>query len=70
MLESQGGKCAICDVPLSEYGNRVDTFNLDHCHSTGVIRSLLCRQCNALLGQARDNTEVLKNAIKYLDGHR
>ena len=39
---------------------------IDHCHKTNQLRGLLCDQCNNLLGRAKDNTETLKNAIKYL----
>lgn len=61
MLVSQGGVCAIC--------GGTDTINLavDHCHATGQIRGLLCRKCNALLGQATDDPAILANAIKYLE---
>lgn len=39
---------------------------IDHCHSTGVIRGLLCDNCNRALGLFKDNIDNLKNAIKYL----
>lgn len=41
---------------------------LDHDHKTGVIRGLLCQDCNIGLGGFRDNIESLKRAIKYLGG--
>lgn len=55
---SQKGKCAICKTK--------DTYAVDHCHSTGVVRGLLCRECNLGLGMFQDNTEFLNSAIKYL----
>ena len=42
----------------------------DHCHRTGRVRGILCRECNLLLGHARDDTNVLKAAIDYLDRRR
>lgn len=43
---------------------------IDHCHATNRIRGILCRTCNTGLGQFFDNTERLKNAIKYIDKHK
>lgn len=56
-------KCDICG-----YVWKVDTDRLciDHCHTTGKIRGILCKHCNHVLGHARDNIETLENSIKYL----
>ena len=61
---SQQGYCAICGIHQSQTKTK---FHLDHCHTTGKIRGLLCQHCNHLLGRARDSREILQNAIKYLD---
>lgn len=62
IYDKSNGKCAICGkVP----GRR--NLALDHDHSTGKIRGLLCTQCNAGLGMFKDNKELLKKAIEYLD---
>lgn len=60
----QQGLCLICKTHQSKIERR---FHLDHCHTTGKIRGLLCPECNRLLGCAKDNTEILKNAIIYLE---
>ena len=39
---------------------------VDHCHTTGAIRGLLCQQCNTALGMANDNPEILASLISYL----
>lgn len=59
----QKGRCAICGVHQSELNRRLDT---DHSHDTGRIRGLLCRRCNLLLGNAKDDITILKKAITYL----
>ncbi|WPJ53570.1 hypothetical protein RCIP0083_00040 [Klebsiella phage RCIP0083] len=41
---------------------------VDHCHTTGSVRGLLCDNCNRGIWYFRDNHEVLKAAIKYLGG--
>lgn len=60
MEKAQGGACAIClevpDTPLS----------IDHCHSTGVVRGLLCMHCNTSIGRLADDIDRLRRAIRYL----
>lgn len=62
MLNSQGGKCAICGTPPKD-GKR---FDIDHCHTTKTVRGLLCNNCNRGLGHFKDSKELLQNAIEYL----
>lgn len=64
LLEAQGGVCAICDGGPRPWPNLV----VDHDHSTGRIRGLLCHPCNAGLGQFNDNPERLARALEYM-GH-
>lgn len=66
-LEKQGGHCAIC--PAREPGRGRKYFVVDHNHETGEFRGLLCIPCNLLLGYAKDSSEILNSAIKYLGGH-
>ena len=40
--------------------------HIDHNHKTGVIRGVLCRNCNSALGLFQDDTEILEKAIRYL----
>jgi hypothetical protein len=63
LLESQGGVCAVCGKPSKK------TLCVDHCHSTGTIRGLLCRKCNLGLGCLADDQATLIAALAYL-GHR
>lgn len=50
MLANQGGRCALCKLPLPA-GQAV----LDHDHATGVVRGVLHRGCNSLLGKVENN---------------
>ena len=63
MHEAQKGRCAVCKDPLTVYGK---STHVDHCHTTGAVRGLLCSKCNKGLGMFRDNQEFLASAIKYL----
>ena len=65
MKSSQNNKCAIC---FTEFTNPKYTC-VDHCHSTGKVRAILCGNCNTMLGHAKDSTSILKRAILYLDKH-
>lgn len=61
MLAEQHGCCAIC-----KKGNEARRFDVDHCHSTGVVRGLLCRNCNWGIGNLRDSAELVEVALEYL----
>ncbi len=60
MIAKQNGVCAICGVAPKR-------FDTDHCHKTGLVRKLLCHNCNAGIGYFKENTQYLKSAIEYLD---
>lgn len=61
----QGGLCAICE---SEQSDR--KFAIDHDHTTGHIRGLLCGRCNTMLGFAHDSITTLTAAIQYIERDR
>jgi hypothetical protein len=63
MLLDQGGKCAIC--PATEPGGK-GRFHVDHCHTTGRVRKLLCHNCNTMLGLAKEQISTFEQAILYL----
>jgi hypothetical protein len=63
MLEAQDSSCAICKT--KEPGGR-GCFHLDHCHSTGTVRGLLCHHCNIGIGHLGHDPERLQSAIRYL----
>jgi len=66
ILEKQGGVCGVCR--REKPGERIYNFAVDHCHSTGKIRGLLCTRCNIAMGGFRDDPEVISRAIDYLQG--
>jgi len=55
-------RCEICNKNLSADIDKC----IDHCHNTGKVRGVLCKECNYGLGKFKDNIEVLTLAIKYL----
>ena len=69
MLDSQKGACAICGVPLKAHvglDSEYEVAKVDHCHTTGKVRGLLCKKCNVSLGNFNDDPMLLANAITYL----
>jgi len=62
MLAKQNGVCAICGGPPNGRGR----YHVDHCHTTGTVRGLLCHCCNLGLGNFKDTPELLVAAIDYL----
>lgn len=65
MLANQAGMCAICGS--TEPGAKARHLAVDHCHESGDIRGLLCISCNSGLGQFKDNLDVMRNAVRYLE---
>ena len=68
MLVNQEGSCAIC--PTTEPGGKHNVFHVDHCHETGKVRGLLCKNCNIALGLVQDKPDVLGKMITYLITHQ
>ena len=62
ILKSQNGVCKIC------YKGFQYNLSVDHDHATGKVRGLLCKNCNTMLGNAKDSIQILQSAITYLKG--
>lgn len=63
IYEAQQRACYICRRAT---GAR-KKLSVDHCHTTGVVRGLLCTPCNRnVLGHLRDDMDALLRAIDYL----
>jgi len=69
LWEAQGGKCKVCSQALKEgWTKNHDKHRavVDHCHTTGKVRGLLCTMCNKGVGLLGDNSEGLYKAYEYL----
>lgn len=62
MLAKQGGRCALCKR-IPQKGR---SLHIDHNHTTGLVRGLLCFRCNAGMGQFQDDIFRFADAIVYL----
>lgn len=60
MNAKQEGKCDICGAV------ETGALCIDHCHTSGNIRGLLCGKCNKALGLLGDTEEAVEKALLYL----
>lgn len=65
LWEHHNRACAVCTRALLAPGTSTLT-HIDHCHTSGRIRGILCSSCNLMLGHAKDNPETLARAAAYL----
>lgn len=59
MHERQDNRCLVCKEKTK--------LHVDHCHSSGKVRGLLCFFCNAGIGMFKDDPRLMKAAIRYLE---
>lgn len=64
LLQEQNGCCAICGTTNEQMIKRM---HVDHNHTTGKVRGLLCDKCNRGLGFFNDDASQLKKALEYLN---
>ena len=53
--------CEIC----GSTGN-AKALHIDHCHTTGKVRGVLCYKCNQAMGMLEDNIEIIDSMAAYL----
>ena len=62
LRHKQGDRCAIC-------GDKPEYLQVDHNHSTGVVRELLCKRCNLGIGYFNESPAKMIAALEYLAEH-
>jgi len=63
MRSRQNGRCAICECKTTR-------LFVDHCHTKGHVRALLCQTCNTFLGWYEKKADAILRFQKYLLSHR
>ena len=69
LYAAQGGVCALCGRPETAFDRRTGTtkrLSVDHCHRTHIVRGLLCRLCNQLIGYLEKRLAQPEVALEYL----
>lgn len=64
LIEFQGGGCICSD--WTGYNGRTRALSVDHDHQTGVVRGVLCKHCNDLLGRVKDDPRYFERMAAYL----
>ena len=72
LFSEQNGVCAICKEPehWTYKSGKVAFLAVDHDHTTGKVRGLLCRDCNQSIGKFKDDYKLLYSAYEYLAIHQ
>lgn len=60
LCESQDWQCAICDRDFD------GKEHIDHSHTTGRVRGILCAACNTAIGKLKENVDAMHRAIAYV----
>ena len=72
MFLAQNGVCAACGQPettLDFRTKQVKNLQIDHCHKTGKVKALLCKECNNALGLLHDDPERIRLLLRYVILH-
>lgn len=63
MLVKQDGRCYVC----AEEPTERSPLCVDHDHTTGAVRAILCTPCNTSLGMARESATRLRGLAAYVE---
>tara|TARA_B100000287_G_C20076247_1_gene560494 strand:+ start:54 stop:461 length:408 start_codon:yes stop_codon:yes gene_type:complete len=66
MLKDQNFACKVCNSHMTDHKKGLC---VDHDHTTGKVRALLCKGCNVALGEIKENKDTLAKLIMYLEEH-
>jgi len=72
LFKFQEGKCAIClqeETCKDPKHDRIRRLSIDHCHTSGKARGLLCQGCNVAIGRFKDDINLMERAIEYVKHH-
>ncbi len=64
LLLAQSGRCASCGDAFSAAPK---SLHVDHCHSSGEVRGLLCGGCNTAAGMLKDSARRCRQLAYYLE---
>ena len=66
MYAEQEGKCKVCETHMTWDHRKDNTVHVDHCHTTGEVKGLLCARCNQAAGLLGENPEITAKLTAYL----
>lgn len=66
MFAEQDGKCLVCDRSMTLDSRKPNSAHVDHCHTTGEVKGLLCSNCNTAAGLLGENPAITAKLTAYL----
>jgi hypothetical protein len=68
ILDEQKGVCKICGKKQEKWwvSELNGGLSIDHHHSCGRVRGLLCSNCNTAIGLLCEDTKIMRRAIQYI----
>lgn len=71
LFKSQNFQCKVCSKPVKlERNTKQDRGVIDHCHTSGKVRGILCNHCNQALGLMKENMTSIKQMYNYLEANQ
>lgn len=72
MLHLQNQRCLVCKTSFDDVAVQDSRLarHVDHDHSTGKLRGVLCHYCNVMIGHASESPAVLRKAADYLEASK
>ncbi len=67
IYNKQQGQCACCGEEKPAEG--ITGLVVDHNHTSGEVRELLCTQCNTALGLLKENADIVNKLLEYIRKH-
>ena len=61
---------AICEICQEALELKKNGYAIDHNHSTGQVRGLLCSECNKGIGHLKEDLYIVSRITKYLEKYR
>lgn len=73
LAEFQQYRCAVCHQPetkINKKTGKLHSLSIDHCHTTGKVRGLLCDNCNRAEGFLKSDPELIRKLADYLEKNK
>lgn len=70
LVAEQDGRCYLCGHIPNGGWRPTARLTIDHDHTTGAVRRLLCNGCNRGLGYLKDDPDLMERAAAYVRSYR
>ena len=68
LLDKSQGRCQCCNKTLEPDSPSPNNRPvIDHCHTTGRVRGILCNHCNRLVGYLGEDSAYALQLVEYIN---